>query len=466
MTDTDGDGDREATILPQANLTVIEYYVEATDGSLTRTWPAPARTSNPGVVPEAFGQVTNALLQVDDGYDASATFLTAANNPIYRLILTAAERAELVTLQTTSGQEDSEAAFNGTFISHDGSGVKTRYLCSVRNRGQGSALGPPNNYHVSFVSTDPWNDRASIAFNCRYGYAQALGQALMTRAGLATQEAAIAKVRLNGSDLAEAGGRMYGRYVRLEGRNNDWVANHYPHDPDGNLYRLDDHDTGGTNPPGDLGSGEFRYEGTDPGAYSDTFLKDTNQDANDYSDLINFCRTVSAPISGGTAGQPAISDAAYPAALAAVLDIDETFRYVAADALIGNMEGGLQSGRADDATLYRGVADPRFRFIPHDLDTIFDIGDALNGATRNIFSYDGGNNPGTGVLGLARLFNHPQLERQVLELMKEGLTKKEIAARLELSFHTVDDYLRNIYAKLHVHSQAGAVAKAMKHDLF
>lgn len=57
-------------------------------------------------------------------------------------------------------------------------------------------------------------------------------------------------------------------------------------------------------------------------------------------------------------------------------------------------------------------------------------------------------------------------ERQVLELMKEGLTKKEIAARLELSFHTVDDYLRNIYAKLHVHSQAGAVAKAMKSGLF
>ena len=57
-------------------------------------------------------------------------------------------------------------------------------------------------------------------------------------------------------------------------------------------------------------------------------------------------------------------------------------------------------------------------------------------------------------------------EREVLELMKEGLTKKEIAARLELSFHTVDDYLRNIYAKLHVHSQAGAVAKAMRHKLF
>lgn len=63
-------------------------------------------------------------------------------------------------------------------------------------------------------------------------------------------------------------------------------------------------------------------------------------------------------------------------------------------------------------------------------------------------------------------FGLTEREREVLELMKEGLSKKEIAARLELSFHTVDDYLRNIYAKLHVHSQAGAVAKAMKHELF
>jgi DNA-binding NarL/FixJ family response regulator len=63
-------------------------------------------------------------------------------------------------------------------------------------------------------------------------------------------------------------------------------------------------------------------------------------------------------------------------------------------------------------------------------------------------------------------FGLTEREREVLELMKEGLTKKEIAARLGLSFHTVDDYLRNIYAKLHVHSQAGAVAKAMKHKLF
>jgi len=72
----------------------------------------------------------------------------------------------------------------------------------------------------------------------------------------------------------------------------------------------------------------------------------------------------------------------------------------------------------------------------------------------------------TRMAGPKKDFGLTERERDVLELMKEGLTKKEIAARLELSFHTVDDYLRNIYAKLHVHSQAGAVAKAMKHELF
>ena len=54
-----------ATIPPQPNGTVIEFYLS--DG--TRTWPAPARTSAPGVSPETFAQVTNALVQVDNSFD-------------------------------------------------------------------------------------------------------------------------------------------------------------------------------------------------------------------------------------------------------------------------------------------------------------------------------------------------------------------------------------------------------------
>ena len=57
-------------------------------------------------------------------------------------------------------------------------------------------------------------------------------------------------------------------------------------------------------------------------------------------------------------------------------------------------------------------------------------------------------------------------EQKIVELMTQGLIKKEIADRLELSYHTVDTHLRNIYTKLHVHSRTGAVAKALKERLF
>lgn len=57
-------------------------------------------------------------------------------------------------------------------------------------------------------------------------------------------------------------------------------------------------------------------------------------------------------------------------------------------------------------------------------------------------------------------------EQNILELMTKGLTKKEIASQLSLSYHTVDTHLRNIYTKLHVHNRSGAVAKAFKERLF
>ena len=57
-------------------------------------------------------------------------------------------------------------------------------------------------------------------------------------------------------------------------------------------------------------------------------------------------------------------------------------------------------------------------------------------------------------------------EQKILELMTQGLIKKEIADQLNLSYHTVDTHLRNIYTKLHVHTRTGAVSKALKERLF
>ena len=56
-------------------------------------------------------------------------------------------------------------------------------------------------------------------------------------------------------------------------------------------------------------------------------------------------------------------------------------------------------------------------------------------------------------------------EREILEAMVRGLTKKEIAAELGLSVHTADFHLRHIYEKLHVNTRTGAVAKAVRERL-
>lgn len=56
-------------------------------------------------------------------------------------------------------------------------------------------------------------------------------------------------------------------------------------------------------------------------------------------------------------------------------------------------------------------------------------------------------------------------EHEVLTQMAEGLVTKEIAAVLNVSGHTVTNHIRSIYAKLHVNTNTGAVAKAIREGL-
>jgi LuxR family maltose regulon positive regulatory protein len=56
-------------------------------------------------------------------------------------------------------------------------------------------------------------------------------------------------------------------------------------------------------------------------------------------------------------------------------------------------------------------------------------------------------------------------EVEVLRLVSDGLTDKEIAARLVLSQHTVHRHVSNIYAKLGCSTRAAAVAKASRMSL-
>ena len=53
-------------------------------------------------------------------------------------------------------------------------------------------------------------------------------------------------------------------------------------------------------------------------------------------------------------------------------------------------------------------------------------------------------------------------ERQILELLATGMSPKEAAAELSLSYETVRDYLKQIYQKLHVRGRTEAVLRFLE----
>jgi DNA-binding NarL/FixJ family response regulator len=56
-------------------------------------------------------------------------------------------------------------------------------------------------------------------------------------------------------------------------------------------------------------------------------------------------------------------------------------------------------------------------------------------------------------------------ELELVRLLAEGHSYKTAAARLGLSQHTIRFHIRNVYAKLHVHSKSEAVVKALRAGL-
>ena len=56
-------------------------------------------------------------------------------------------------------------------------------------------------------------------------------------------------------------------------------------------------------------------------------------------------------------------------------------------------------------------------------------------------------------------------QRDILRLMAEGLVKKEIAEELHISVTTVSTHMQRVYEKLHVTTNTGAVAKALREKL-
>ncbi len=56
-------------------------------------------------------------------------------------------------------------------------------------------------------------------------------------------------------------------------------------------------------------------------------------------------------------------------------------------------------------------------------------------------------------------------EKEVMDLLVDGLSYKMIADKINIGFETVRTHIKNIYDKLHVHTMTEAAAKTIKEGL-
>lgn len=372
-----GDQRFSAQLPAMPPATVVEFYIRSTDqAGNQRTYPTPTAPSGQ--------QLTNLLYQVDNSFDPTAPLPGPNDPPIYRLIMTEAERAELVHIGSTQAEARSGARMNGTFVSVTSSGIEVRYRVGVANRGYGSARLLPNSYHIDFPRDAAWKGQEALNFNTQFTHLQLAGLRLFQAVGIEAEDSKIVKVRVNGADLTTPGEPSFGVYMQLEASDNVFTANHFPDDDGGNLYRAVKDAT-------DRAFGDLRDLGTNAAAYATYFEKKTNASEADYSDLIELISVLNHA-----------SDAEYMAKLSQLTDVDEWLTYFATIAVLGSEETSLGTGSGDDYILYRGENDPRFLLIPHDLDSIFGQGDTPGTPTSSI--YRAANNP-----VLARFFAQPEI---------------------------------------------------------
>lgn len=354
---TPGDGRYTAQIPAHPEGSIVEFFVSAEDpAGLRRTWPAPAQVTG---VPT---QVLNALYQVDGSIPSSSKGV--GNLPLYRIILTAADRQELADINRNVGfAAQSHAQFNATFIAEDADGTSIRYSTGVRNRGNGSATRQPQSFRVNFRHDDRWKDVDGLNLNTQYTPAQLFGSALYRKAGLPAALSRPVRVRVNASTLSDRGAPTYGFYVANELIDSDYAKKRFPTDSNGNVYR------------GIRASGrgaDLHYEGDLPGPYRVNYSKRTNVSQDDWSDLIGLCRVI---------GDTNAVSAAWVERLRNTLDVEQWMLYFALETIVDNHETNLANGnngtgQGDDYFLYFGLLDPRARVIPYDLDTILGVGDS------------------------------------------------------------------------------------------
>ena len=181
----DGRGQWSAVLPPMSDQSIREFYIQATDGTLTRTFPA-ATTE---------GQTANCQYQVDNA-------VPSLSDATYRLTLTKAENDAF-----NNASSGSDQVFNQTLIVQRGAQADIRYSGGMRTRGNSSRSYQFRPLRIGISNDDPLDGVTSFNLHPRAPHLQHLGMRLMQAAGVAASDTIPVELRRNGVEYTTSSGR-------------------------------------------------------------------------------------------------------------------------------------------------------------------------------------------------------------------------------------------------------------------
>ena len=366
----------------------------------------------------ALGTILRFYLHVEDA-DGQTTTLPAegAKAPILTVVENQSRQEGVATLQIVMTPETQKRFLDryqtddyspATFYDND----TVYYSIQIRHRGR--ARSPNARFKILFPPHQLFRNQIRRLNLNGADYTSLLNEYLSYRlyeeAGLPTFETEIVRFLENGQPA--------GIPFRVAIENPDAQFLHrkrFFSDDSGNLYKttLD-----GT----PQNKATWRYVGDDPSLYSGCYLKQTNEDEADYSDVIRLCKML-------TEAEP--WDADFTDKVRSVLNTDGFLRWMAVSALVAHWDSPF-TDHGQNYVLYHDPARGQFNVLPWDLNGTFEYSsnpEDLN--YRKLYTHP----RSTKFTAINKILNHPvfgaKYYREIDGLLETIFTKKSMEQRIE-----------------------------------
>jgi hypothetical protein len=322
---------------------------------------------------------------------------------VFRVVMLPSVRQQFLDRYTT------DEYFPASFYEND----QIYYDVQIRHRGRSRVKN--GRFKIRFPHNQLFrNEIRRLNFNgtdANWILREHLAYQLFWDAGLPSLQSEIVRLHLNGGPAA---GTPY--RVCIENPDGQFLNRRlFFDDDDGNLYK--------TNLDGTPDNkATWRYVGDDPELYRGCYIKQTNEEEDDFSDIIEFCRVL-------TQSRP--TDPDYMDQVYSVLNPENFTRWMAVAACVAHWDSPF-TDHGHNYVLYHNLSNQQFYILPWDLNGTFRYGTNPSDLT---FRKEYTHFRGSKFDAVNQILNHPYFGtlyyREIDRLLDTVFTEEAMAKRIE-----------------------------------